>query len=78
MYENIFADDPDSPDDEDFTSYIDDKEINSFLQSKSIKELKLLAEQHKISCKYNRKTGPCNTSSQRSNIKNMGEKKMPR
>jgi hypothetical protein len=49
MYRDIFADDPDSSDDEDFTFCVDDKEIKLFLRSKSIKELKLLAEQHKIS-----------------------------
>ena len=37
MYRDIFADDPDSSDDEDFTFCIDDKEIKLFLRSKSIK-----------------------------------------
>ena len=49
MYQNIFANDlADNSDNEDFTFSFDDKEIRLFLQSKSIKELKLLAEHHKI------------------------------
>ena len=49
MYQNIFANDlADNSDNEDFTFSFDDKEIRLFLRSKSIKELKLLAEHHKI------------------------------
>ncbi len=49
MYQNIFANDSNSSDGDDFTCSIDDKELILFLRSKSIKELKLLAEHHKIS-----------------------------
>ena len=50
MYQNIFANDSaDNSDNNDFTFSFDDKEIQLFLWSKSIKELKLLTKHHKIS-----------------------------
>lgn len=48
MAEEVFSDTSDNCDDESVSFDVDDEEVKLFLQSKSVKELKLLASQHKI------------------------------